>query len=74
MLIIHGTGSNWLNHDHFRVVFLRNMKDMTEAIGRIERFLSRMREEGSVPSSPPRGSPVAARASRSLRHARRRSS
>jgi alanine-synthesizing transaminase len=39
VLIVQGTGFNWKTPDHFRVVFLPNSDDLTEAIGRIARFL-----------------------------------
>ena len=39
VLIVQGTGFNWINHDHFRLVFLPNSDDLTEAVGRIARFL-----------------------------------
>jgi alanine-synthesizing transaminase len=39
VLIVQGTGFNWINHDHFRLVFLPNVDDLTEAVGRIEKFL-----------------------------------
>lgn len=39
VLIVQGTGFNWIAPDHFRVVFLPNSDDLTEAIGRIARFL-----------------------------------
>jgi alanine-synthesizing transaminase len=39
VLVVQGTGFNWPNPDHFRVVFLPNTDDLTEAFGRIERFL-----------------------------------
>lgn len=39
VLIVQGTGFNWMAPDHFRVVFLPNSDDLTEAFGRIERFL-----------------------------------
>jgi alanine-synthesizing transaminase len=39
VLIVQGTGFNWINNDHFRLVFLPNVDDLTEAIGRIEKFL-----------------------------------
>ncbi|MFM7143908.1 MAG: aminotransferase, partial [Alphaproteobacteria bacterium] len=35
-----GTGFNWPHPDHFRLVFLPNVDDLAEAIGRIERFLA----------------------------------
>jgi alanine-synthesizing transaminase len=44
VLVVQGTGFNWIAHDHFRVVFLPNVDDLTEAIGRIERFLSHYRK------------------------------
>lgn len=43
VLVVQGTGFNWATPDHFRVVFLPNTDDLTEAMGRIERFLSRYR-------------------------------
>jgi len=39
VLIVQGTGFNWVAHDHFRIVFLPNADDLTEAINRIEKFL-----------------------------------
>ncbi len=39
VLIVQGTGFNWPGHDHFRIVFLPNVDDLAEAIGRIARFL-----------------------------------
>ncbi len=44
VLIVQGTGFNWPRHDHFRLVFLPNVDDLAEAIGRIARFLERRRE------------------------------
>ncbi|MFO7580300.1 pyridoxal phosphate-dependent aminotransferase [Nitrosomonas halophila] len=43
VLVVQGTGFNWSQPDHFRVVFLPNSDDLTEAIGRIARFLDRYR-------------------------------
>ena len=40
VLIVQGTGFNWPEPDHFRLVFLPNSDDLTEAIGRIARFLA----------------------------------
>lgn len=48
VLIVQGTGFNWPTPDHFRLVFLPNVDDLTEAIGRIERFLSNYRKRHSV--------------------------
>ena len=47
VLIVQGTGFNWVAHDHFRIVFLPNVDDLSEAIGRIERFLSHYRKRHS---------------------------
>ncbi|MDI4632134.1 pyridoxal phosphate-dependent aminotransferase [Pelomonas sp. V22] len=44
VLIVQGTGFNWTAPDHFRLVFLPNSDDLTEAVGRIERFLSHYRK------------------------------
>ncbi len=48
VLIVQGTGFNWPTPDHFRLVFLPNVDDLTEAIGRIERFLSNYRKRHSA--------------------------
>jgi alanine-synthesizing transaminase len=39
VLLVQGTGFNWPHPDHVRIVFLPNADDLTEAIGRIARFL-----------------------------------
>lgn len=39
VLVVQGTGFNWPSADHLRLVFLPNPDDLTEAIGRIARFL-----------------------------------
>ena len=39
VLVVQGTGFNWPHPDHFRVVFLPNSDDLTDAIGRIAHFL-----------------------------------
>jgi alanine-synthesizing transaminase len=39
ILIGHGTGFNWPNPDHLRIVTLPSVDDLEEAIGRIGRFL-----------------------------------
>jgi alanine-synthesizing transaminase len=44
VLIVQGTGFNWITNDHFRVVFLPNCDDLTEAMGRIARFLAGYRK------------------------------
>ncbi|MDE2565939.1 MAG: aminotransferase class I/II-fold pyridoxal phosphate-dependent enzyme, partial [Burkholderiales bacterium] len=47
VLIVQGTGFNWPAPDHFRLVFLPNSDDLTEAIGRIDRFLAHYRKRHS---------------------------
>jgi alanine-synthesizing transaminase len=44
VLIVQGTGFNWKQPDHFRIVFLPNSDDLAEAIGRIARFLDGYRK------------------------------
>ncbi len=39
VLVVQGSGFNWPKPDHFRIVFLPNVDDLTEAIGRIAKFL-----------------------------------
>ena len=43
VLIVQGTGFNWPTPDHFRIVFLPNSDDLTDAVGRIDRFLAHYR-------------------------------
>ena len=45
VLLVQGTGFNWQSPDHFRVVFLPTVDDLTEAIGRIARFLENYRKK-----------------------------
>jgi alanine-synthesizing transaminase len=45
VLLVQGTGFNWKKPDHFRVVFLPNVDDLTEAIKRIARYLERYRKK-----------------------------
>lgn len=44
VLIVQGTGFNWPTPDHFRLVFLPNPDDLTDAISRIARFLDGYRK------------------------------
>ncbi|WP_427018828.1 pyridoxal phosphate-dependent aminotransferase [Pseudarthrobacter sp. P1] len=43
ILISHGTAFNWVRPDHFRLVTLPSVKDLSEAIGRIGEFLGSYR-------------------------------
>ena len=40
ILVTHGTGFNWFEPDHFRLVTLPDVDTLTEAIGRIADFLA----------------------------------
>ena len=44
VLVVQGSGFNWPQPDHFRVVFLPNSDDLTEALGRVGDFLGRYRK------------------------------
>ncbi len=44
VLIVQGSGFNVPDNEHFRIVFLPNSDDLTEAIGRIARFLDHYRK------------------------------
>ena len=47
VLVVQGTGFNWPHPDHLRIVFLPNTDDLTDAIGRIARFLESYRKRYS---------------------------
>lgn len=40
VLIVQGTGFNWREPDHFRIVFLPNVDELKLALDRLEQFLS----------------------------------
>jgi alanine-synthesizing transaminase len=44
VLVVQGSGFNWVAPDHMRVVFLPNSDDLEDAIGRIARFLEYYRK------------------------------
>jgi len=44
VLVVQGSGFNWPNPDHFRMVFLPNGDDLQEAMTRMERFLHHYRK------------------------------
>lgn len=62
VLIVQGTGFNWPHPDRFRMVFLPNIDDLGEAIGRIARFLDRysQRHRGALKGTAPAAMPVQA--------------
>jgi len=47
VLLVQGTGFNWGAPDHFRLVFLPNSDDLTDACGRIARFLDGYRRRNA---------------------------
>jgi alanine-synthesizing transaminase len=44
VMLVQGTGFNWPQPDHFRIVFLPHEDDLREAIGRIAKFLESYRK------------------------------
>ena len=44
VLLVQGTGFNWPQPDHFRIVFLPHEDDLREAIGRVAKFLEAYRK------------------------------
>ena len=47
VMLVQGTGFNWPEPDHFRIVFLPHEDDLREAIGRIARFLEQYRRRAA---------------------------
>jgi len=47
VMLVQGTGFNWQQPDHFRIVFLPHEDDLREAIGRIAKFLEGYRKRHS---------------------------
>ncbi len=43
VLVVQGSGFNWPQNDHFRIVFLPNEDELKEAIGRIASYLETIR-------------------------------
>lgn len=44
VMLVQGTGFNWPNPDHFRIVFLPHEPDLREAINRLATFLAKYRQ------------------------------
>ena len=44
VMLVQGTGFNWPNPDHFRVVFLPHEDELREAITRMAKFLENYRK------------------------------
>ena len=47
VMLVQGTGFNWAQPDHFRIVFLPHEDDLREAIGRVAKFLETYRKRHS---------------------------
>jgi alanine-synthesizing transaminase len=47
VMLVQGTGFNWSDPDHFRIVFLPHEDDLREAIGRVAKFLENYRKRHS---------------------------
>jgi alanine-synthesizing transaminase len=47
VLVVQGTGFNWIKPDHLRLVFLPNSDDLADAMGRIARFLDGYRRRSA---------------------------
>ncbi len=45
VLIVQGTGFNWINPDHFRIVFLPDPDNLNECMDRIEHFFNNYHQE-----------------------------
>jgi alanine-synthesizing transaminase len=45
LLLVHGTGFNWKEPDHFRVVFLPDKDTLSDAMRRLAAFLEHYRQE-----------------------------
>ena len=43
ILVVHGSGFNWPNHDHFRMVFLPSKGRLKEALEKFAEFLTKYR-------------------------------
>ncbi len=48
VLLVQGTGFNWPHPDHFRIVFLPSLEDLTVALDKLARFLQDYRQKWEV--------------------------
>ncbi len=44
LLLVQGTAFNWIDEQHFRMVFLPRVDELEDAIGRLSEFLRRLRQ------------------------------
>jgi len=52
VLVVHGSGFNWPQKNHFRIVFLPIEDELKEAIARIAEFLTRCRKASNNTKNP----------------------
>ena len=51
VMLVQGSGFNYPDHQHFRIVFLPHEDDLREAIGRLAKFLEQYRTRYAKPAS-----------------------
>ena len=56
VMLVQGTGFNWQQPDHFRIVFLPHEDDLREAINRIAKFLESYRKSHGTQAVQPQAS------------------
>ena len=44
ILLVHGSGFNWPEPNHFRIVFLPRVRDLRQALTRLEKFLANYKQ------------------------------
>jgi len=59
VMLVQGTGFNWRQPDHFRIVFLPHEDDLREAINRIAKFLEGYRKSHGTHAVATQGSAAA---------------
>ena len=52
VMLVQGSGFNYPDHQHFRIVFLPHEDDLIEAIGRLARFLEGARSRFAQQRNP----------------------
>jgi len=52
VMLVQGSGFNYPDHQHFRIVFLPHEDDLIEAIGRLARFLEGARKRFALSRNP----------------------
>ena len=51
VMLVQGSGFNYPDNQHFRIVFLPHKSDLREAIGRLAKFLEQYRQRRAKPAS-----------------------